>query len=338
MTDIAGPEEIDKSKGSRRAVLVAGGVAAVGTVAAVAAAAAPAEAANGSAVILGANNSSSTQTLISSTAHTGAALTGKTTGAAAGALFTSTLGNGFAGGTYSANQYGVSAANYSSAAGGGAAIAASGGANTGLNANTHSALRSAVYAANYGAHGDSASAVQAAGGQNFGLVASTGTALSFGILAFNTATSGTFTAGNVGAIAADGGSGDGLNVATEGDPQFFSAVSAFHTAGGAAVYGNGGIGVQGYSNDAAGSALWAQADGASVTGTLPVGLTIETIGGATDAIVATGAVTITGDLFVDGTIHTNHLVDTAWVPPAVRQVQRRAIRSAKRVRASLPRP
>jgi hypothetical protein len=38
-------------------------------------------------------------------------------------------------------------------------------------------------------------------------------------------------------------------------------------------------------------------------------------GGATSAIPGT-AVRITGDLFVPGTIDTNHTVDISWMPPA----------------------
>jgi hypothetical protein len=142
----AGTGETGLGRNTRRALLVAGGTAAVGAVAAVAAA--PAEAANGSAVLLGRTNTSSAATTINSTQTSGAVIATTSQTAAAGAFFTSKLGNGFAGGSYSASGAGVSARNYSASTGNGAAVVAQGGANSGVIASSASPNRFAARLAN----------------------------------------------------------------------------------------------------------------------------------------------------------------------------------------------
>jgi hypothetical protein len=194
------------------------------------------------------------------------------------ASFQSTASNGFAGGTSHKDHYGLSAANRGTAAGNGAALAASGTKNTGILANTDNGEKYAVDASNRGTTG----------------------------------------ASPAGAVSAYGGIGDGVAAATAGDPNNFSGVTAFHINGGAAVYGQGFVGVEGFSSDANGFALWAQASGPA------------------EAINAVGNVRIKGDLFVDGTIHTSAAsVDTGWVPTAAqaRRVARRAERTSARLRS-----
>jgi hypothetical protein len=295
MSDDVTSKDPGLSRGTRRALLLAGGTAAIGAVAA--AAASPAEASNGKAVILGAANTASLGTVINATAPSGGAITVHNKGKAHGSWFTSTLGNGFIGGTYSANAQGANVANYATTSGTGAALVASGGANTG------------VYAVSAG--------VQRFAGK-FVSGAATGTV------------------GKTGAIFADGGIADGIFAGTSGDPNNFSAVTAYHINGGSGVYGWGFSGVQGDSPLDSGAGVFARAIGDAGNTVQPVALIAEADAPAMVAIQATGEVHITGDLFVDGTIHTNHAVDTAWTPPAAAlKVRKRAARAAVKARASL---
>ena len=140
MSDEATEPESRISRSTRRALLIAGGTAAVG--AAAAAAASPAEAANGKAVILGAANTASAQTVIRSTAATGAGIVVQNTGKAHGSYFTSSQGNGFIGGTYSPNSSGATVINYSTTPNGsGSAVTASAGLQTGVLAVTNGGNR-----------------------------------------------------------------------------------------------------------------------------------------------------------------------------------------------------
>ena len=130
MTDEQTPPNPGLSRATRRALLLAGGTAAVGAVAAVAAT--PAEAANGSSLILGKTNSSSVMTTLNSTTPSGGAIHVANTGKGHASWFTSTQGNGFIGGTYSAAAQGANVANYAATTGAGTALTASGGKNTGV--------------------------------------------------------------------------------------------------------------------------------------------------------------------------------------------------------------
>jgi hypothetical protein len=197
----------------------------------------------------------------------------------AAASFQSSGSNGFAGGTTHKDHYGLSCSNKGTTAGAGAALAASGLRNTAIVANTDNAAKYVLDASNRGATA----------------------------------------ATPAGAVSAYGGIGDGVVAASIGDPNSFSGVTAFHLNGGVGVYGAGFVGVEGYSNDNGGFALWAQADAPA------------------EAINAVGNVRITGDLFVHGTIHTSAAsVDTGWVPTAAaaRRVARRAVRTSSRLRAA----
>ena len=296
MSDEATQNEPKPSRATRRALLIAGGTAAVGAAAAVAAV--PAEAANGGPVVLGGNNSASTGTVINATAAKGGAITAHNTGAAHGSWFTSTAGNGFIGGTYSRNAQGANVANYDTATGTGTALTASGGFQTGVWAVSKGNAR---YAGLF-----EASATAPLGNLDGG-----------------------------GAVRADGGLGDGVIGTTNGDFNLFAGVTGYSLSGGSGVVGFGFNGVQGYSAEDGGVGMLAQADGQGAPTVLPVALQADAFGGATDAIHANGAVRVVGDLFVDGTIHTNHAVDTAWVPGAVAKVRRRAGRAATKARTSL---
>ncbi len=293
----AGTGETGLGRNTRRALLVAGGTAAVGAVAAVAAA--PAEAANGSAVLLGRTNASSAATTINSTQTSGAVIATTSQTAAAGAFFTSKLGNGFAGGSYSASGAGVSARNYSASTGNGAAVVAQGGANSGVIASSASPNRFAARLAN-----TAPTAVpQATGG-----------------------------------LLSDGGLGDGTVGLTSGDPSVYSGAVGVHYAGGAGVLGLGGVGVEGYTAENDGWAVHALADGSDSHPTMPTALVVQVINGSTDAIHATGIVRIKGDVFVEGQIHTSAgSVDTGWtpVPFGITKVKRNALRAAAKARSSL---
>jgi hypothetical protein len=129
-----------------------------------------AEAATGQAVIQGgANNAGAGATSLTS-ASANPTFSVKNTGSGAGALFQAVNNNGFAGGTFAGNKYGLSAAN-SGAAGTGAAMAASGVNNTGVLANTSNGEKYAVFASNYSADAQAGgAAVFADGGKNAGAV------------------------------------------------------------------------------------------------------------------------------------------------------------------------
>ncbi len=294
MSDDVTSKDPGLSRATRRALLVAGGTAAIGAVAA--AAASPAEAANGKPVLLGSVNSATAATVINSKTGSGAGIVVANTGVAHGAKFTSTLGNGFLGGTFNANAQGANVANYADHSGTGAGVVASGGFNTGILAVSAGIQR---YAGNF--------------------VSSSASA----------------TLSKTGAVFANGGIGDGVLAITEGDPTNFSPVTAYHLNGGSGVYGWGYGGVQGDSSVDGGAGVLARGIGDAANTTQPIGLVVEADAPATVAIQATGEVHITGDLFVDGTIHTNHAVDTAWTPPAALKVRKRAARAADKARASL---
>jgi hypothetical protein len=217
-------------------------------------------------------------------------------------VFQSTLGNGFIGGTFSANAQGANCANYAATTGSGTGLTASGGHNTGVWATTAAPSR---YAGKF----ESSSATAS-------------------VFDFGTRT-------GAGAVLGWGGIGDGVIGYTAGDPDNFSGVSGF-SSGGTGVFGVGYTGVQAYSDWDGGAGVFAQADGHATPATLPVGIIVEVVNGATDAIQATGAVRITGDLYVDGTIHTNHAVDTGWTPTAAK-VHRKARRAAAKARTALGR-
>ncbi len=288
------------SRATRRALLVAGGTAAIGAVAA--AAASPAEAANGQAFLLGTNNSASKPTYIKGSVASGAAIQTYNVGKGHASAFQSTEGNGFIGGTYSASAQGANCANYATTSGTGTGLTASGGMNTGVFAVTAGPAR---YAGKFESRSATASPFDGANGG--------------------------------GAVLADGGIGDGVIGLTGGDPNSFSGVTGL-SDGGSGVFGVGFTGVQGYTDwDGGAAGIFAQADGHNSPTTLPVALILDVVNGATDAMQATGDVRITGDLFVDGTIHTNHAVDTGWVPPAAAKVRRNAQRSATKARAALSR-
>jgi hypothetical protein len=171
---------------------------------------------------------------------------------------------------------------------------------------------------NKGTTAGAGAALAASGLRNTAIVANTDNAAKYVLDASNR---GATAATPAGAVSAYGGIGDGVVAASAGDPTGFSGVTAFHLLkGGAAIYGAGSIGVYCVSQDKDGGfALWAQSsDGA-------------------EAINAVGNVRVTGDLFVDGTIHTSAAsVDTGWVPTAAaaRRVARRAVRTSSRLRAA----
>ena len=279
-------EKSDQPSTSRRALLIAGGTAAVGVAAVVAAPVA--EAANGSAMICGKGNSATSSTVLSiNSAGTG--FSAQNTGPAAS--FISETGTGFVGSTLSANANGLVAVNKGTTTGSGAALVASGQKNTGAVAQT--------------ASGD------------------------YGLVALHTATTGHLDSG---AVYADGGVRDGVFSQTSGNASDFSGVSGFHWNGGAGVFGQGGIGVQGWSNTSTGAALYGTADGAGVAG-----LYITTSNGA-DARDVTGKSVFSGDIVVTGTIYCNNPI--APIPAkaaglAASKIQRRAGRTASKLR---PRP
>jgi hypothetical protein len=298
MTDEQTPTNPGLSRATRRALLVAGGTAAVGAVAA--AAASPAEAANGSSLILGKTNSSSAMTTINSTTPSGGAIHVANTGKGHASWFTSTQGNGFIGGTYSANAQGANCANYASTTGSGTGLTASGGKNTGVWGTSAGDAR-------YAGRFDYKGATPAE---------------------FDGTTGG-------GGVFGNGLQGDGVVGYSEGTPSSFSGVTGIHLSG-TGVFGYGFSGLEGVSDLDGGAGLYALADGSNTPATLPAGIIVEVVNGATDAIQATGAVRITGDLYVNGTIHTNHPVDTAWTPTAAK-VARNAQRAATKARTSLNR-
>ena len=78
------------------------------------------------------------------------------------------------------------------------------------------------------------------------------------------------------------------------------------------MYGWGFSGVQGDSPLDSGAGVFARAIGDAGNTVQPVGLLAEADAPATVAIQATGEVRVTGDLFVDGTIHTNNPIDLGW--------------------------
>jgi hypothetical protein len=134
------------SSRTRRNLLAAGVAGAAAVAAAGAARPQSAQAAPGQAVILGATNGSGTLGTTIVAASTAPAVTIRNTGAGAGALMTSLNSNGFAGGSYSPNRYGLSAANFATVAGSGAAIAASGAQNDGILTSTVNPNRAGLFA------------------------------------------------------------------------------------------------------------------------------------------------------------------------------------------------
>jgi hypothetical protein len=127
-----------------------------------------AQAAPGQAVILGATNGSGTLGTTIVAASTAPAVTIRNTGA--GALMTSLNSNGFAGGSYSPNRYGLSAANFATVAGSGAAIAASGAQNDGILTSTVNPNRAGLFARNDTAVAGEGAAVLAYGPNVAGVV------------------------------------------------------------------------------------------------------------------------------------------------------------------------
>lgn len=133
---------------TRRNLLAAGVAGAAAVAAAGAARPQSAQGAPGQAVILGATNGSGTLGTTIVAASSVPAVTIRNTGAGAGALMTSVNSNGFAGGSYSPNRYGVSAANFATVAGSGSAIAASGAQNDGVLTSTVNPNRAGLFARN----------------------------------------------------------------------------------------------------------------------------------------------------------------------------------------------
>ena len=181
---------------TRRNVLAAGvagaaAVAAAGAVRPQSAAAAP-----GQPVILGATNSSGSVGTTIVAASNAPGVTIRNTGGGAGTLMTSLNSNGFAGGAYSPNRYGVSAANYATVAGSGAAIAASGAQNDGVITSTVNPERAGVLARNDGDVIGSGAAVIAYGPNIAGVVAITDSIEDHALWAFGNGGNAIFAVGN----------------------------------------------------------------------------------------------------------------------------------------------
>jgi hypothetical protein len=158
---------------TRRNVLAAGVAGAAAVAAAGAVRPRSATAAPGQPVILGASNSSGSLGTTIVAASSAPAVTVRNTGAGAGTLMTSVNSNGFAGGAYSPNRYGVSAANYSTVTGSGSAIAASGGANDGILTSTTEPTRAALVGNHLGTELGEGAGVIGYGANIAGMVAAT---------------------------------------------------------------------------------------------------------------------------------------------------------------------
>jgi len=252
---------------------------------------APTAEAANGSAILAGRSNSATATTTLTTSSTTPAITVINTGSGAAANFQGRHNTGFAGGTAAPNAYGLSAAN-TGADGTGAALAASGINNTGALINTQGDLK-------YGL-----SVVHLGGPKSV--------------------------ANESGGALIDGGVRDGVVGVSAGDPQDTAGVTGVAEFG-SGVYGQGGLGVQGYSVDPLGAAVHAVSDGA-LTAPGGVGLYVEGMHGAT-AIEAHGSSVFNGDITVTGTIFCN----TAITPfkaagVAAAKIQRRSGRTAIKLR------
>jgi len=255
--------------------------------------AAPTAEAANGSALLIGKGNSATATTTLTDSSTTPALTVVNNGGGAAANFQAKHNTGFAGGTAAPNAYGLSAAN-TGATGSGAALAASGINNTGAIINTVGDLKYGLVVAH---HGGPKSAANSSGGAYI-----------------------------------DGGVRDGVVGLSAGAPADTAGVTGV-AAFGSGVYGQGGLGVQGFSVDPLGAAVWAVSDG---TSTSPGGVALycEGINGAT-AIEAHGSSVFNGDITVTGTIFCNSPI-TPFTPKApgvaAAKIQRRAGRTAIKLR------